>query len=546
LTRLLNPRASYLADPTIQSLTSLLREIADGLLAFPRFQRPFVWIPSQRLELARTILRGLPIGTFMTWRTSENIGVFRTVGLWALPTPAEAAAGRQYVLDGLQRLSTLYVALTPGKKLASFTEPRAAREAQEEAPREIYVDLSTPELDVFDDNNEEDDEIKERVKRSILLTDVLDSRRLLKRQRAFADLPDEDDLVERADRVAEAVRNYKVPIVPFVSDDLEQVTRAFQLVNSQGTQMSQVHMVNALAWREDFSLLDTIESLRRGSLAELGWDQLDESVLLRCFALAVGLDSYGFSVVELAKRLRQHSNASEQVAKSLRTVATVLRQVCHIRSPALVPYTTQIVVLCGALSNLGSTTQAQRELVRNWVWYTSYAEAFGGATSASMVGGVTESLREALAGKPFVWKYRKAQRRRFPQQVDFRHGRARVFALRLAALRARVDGKRVYRLLAEEGAAALPNVLPAAAGKGSWRFGRGGRVLMPRDELAALRAALVGPYRAELGSRHLISEPAWTAYREERFEDFVSLRDKDLERQEAKHFSAVHTRLFAR
>src|SRR5262249_16437462 len=108
-------RAGYLADPTIQTLTSVLREINQGLLVFPRFQPPFVWLPAQRLELVKTILRGLPIGTFMTWRTSTEIPVFANAGPWVLPPAAMATAGRQYVLDGLQRLTTLYVALVPDK-----------------------------------------------------------------------------------------------------------------------------------------------------------------------------------------------------------------------------------------------------------------------------------------------------------------------------------------------------------------------------------------------------------------------------------------------
>lgn len=539
------PRASYLADPTIQTLTATLREISQGLLVFPRFQRPFVWLPNQRLELVRTILGGLPIGTFMTWRTQLDIAVFKSIGPWDLPELANVEAGRQYVLDGLQRLSTLYVVLTPNKKRAEDAEPPMGDQGGEDAPREIYVDLSTNALEVFEETDELDEETARRVNRSVLLTDVLDSRRLLKRQRTFNGLHDADALIERSDRVAETLRNYKVPIVPFVSDDLEQVTRAFQLVNSQGTQMSRVHMVNALAWQKDFNFLDTIEELRRESLTELGWDQLDETVLLRCFALAVGLESYGFKVEDLAKELRyHHDTAARKVADSLRTIASLLRKVCHIRSQALVPYSTQIVVLFGALCDLGTLSKAQRAVARDWVWFTSYVEAFSGATNASMVGRVIERLKDALMGKEFVWEHRRALRRPFPPQVDFRHARARVLALRLAEKRATSEkNHRAYRILAEEGAAALPNVLPSSSGKGSWRFGRGARVLVARDELAALRSELDGEYDATLGARHVISEAAWAAYREGRFEEFVKTRDQDLESLEKKHFDSVLERL---
>jgi hypothetical protein len=530
-------RAGYLADPTIQTLTSVLREIEQGLLVFPRFQRPFVWTPVQRLELVKTILRGLPIGTFMTWRTSTEIPVFTNAGPWALPSAANAMAGRQYVLDGLQRLTTLYVALVPDKPR---TEETLAAET-ENTPREVYIDLSRPGLDVFEISEEPDDDERDRLKRSIRLTEVLNSRLLLKQQRKLPDA-----LVERADRVAETLKSYKVPIVPFVSDDLADVTRAFQLVNSQGTPMSVVHMVNALSWTPSFSLLATLEDLRRGALSEVGWQALDETVLLRCFAVALGLEAYEFDEVELARRLREsHADAVKKVDDSLRQVATLLRRVCHIRSHALVPYTPQILVLVDALSKLSALDERQRGLVRDWVWFTSYVEAFSGALSASMVERATKSLTAALRGKRFVWEHRRAQRRPFPPQVDFRHARSRVLALRLAERRAAHDGTtKAYHLLADEGADALLNVLPPTAARGSWRFGRGARVLVARDELARLRGALKGPYDADSGARFAITEEAWAAYREGRFEAFVRLRNTELEDAEAKHFQAVNERLF--
>jgi hypothetical protein len=533
-------RAGYLADPTIQTLTSVLREIEQGLLVFPRFQRPFVWTPDQRMELVRTILRGLPIGTFMTWRTAKQIAVFENAGPWTLPSAAAATAGRQYVLDGLQRLTTLYVALVPDKRPLG----KAPAEEDESTPREMYIDLSQPEPDVFERSDDPDEEESDRLTRSIRLTEVLDSRLLIKQQRNLKD----DELVDRADRIAELLKSYKVPIVPFVSDDLADVTRAFQLVNSQGTPMSVVHMVNALSWTRGFSFLATMDDLRRGALSEVGWVGLDEMVLLRCFAVVMGLEAYDLDAVCLAQVLRgSHADTVKKVDDTLRRVATVLRRVCHIRSHALVPYAPQILVLVKALSGVSDLDERQRGMVRDWLWFTSYVEAFSGAVSASMVERTTKNLADALRGKRFVWEHRRAERRPFPPQVDFRHARSRVLALRLATRRAAHDKTtKAYRLLADEGAEALLNLLPPRAASGSWRFGPGARVLVARNELAQLRAALEGPYDADSGDRFAITEEAWTAYREGRFEAFVRLRNKDLEGAEAEHFKAVRERLFGK
>ncbi|MCU0694708.1 MAG: hypothetical protein MUF54_25300, partial [Polyangiaceae bacterium] len=38
----------------------------------------------------------------------------------------------------------------------------------------------------------------------------------------------------------------------------------------------------------------------------------------------------------------------------------------------------------------------QQALVANWIWYTTYLEAFGGSTSESMISKVTDGLRKAV------------------------------------------------------------------------------------------------------------------------------------------------------
>ena len=50
---------SFLSDPYVQYLQQLLREIEQGLLQVPRFERPFVWTIEQRYELLRSVRDGI-------------------------------------------------------------------------------------------------------------------------------------------------------------------------------------------------------------------------------------------------------------------------------------------------------------------------------------------------------------------------------------------------------------------------------------------------------------------------------------------------------
>src|SRR6185312_8421841 len=97
-------RQSYLSQPQIQRLPNLLREVQAGEIRVPRFQRPFVWKTDQRLDLFKSIYEGIPVGSFLIWRTRDH----------DLQCYDHLGSVRQYLLDGHQRLTTLYVALGEG------------------------------------------------------------------------------------------------------------------------------------------------------------------------------------------------------------------------------------------------------------------------------------------------------------------------------------------------------------------------------------------------------------------------------------------------
>jgi len=69
---------------------------------------------------------------------------------------------------------------------------------------------------------------------------VLDSVGMLRFQRRLVGSEQEiDKIVEACDRLSAAFRDYKVPVIPIVTDDVEMATRTFQRLNSQGKVMSE-------------------------------------------------------------------------------------------------------------------------------------------------------------------------------------------------------------------------------------------------------------------------------------------------------------------
>src|SRR5512134_3526623 len=85
----------------------LFADIDYGRIKIPMFQRDFVWTKEQTAKLIDSIIKGFPIGTFILWKTREELRAMRNIGNIALPDAPKGDAV-SYVLDGQQRITSLY------------------------------------------------------------------------------------------------------------------------------------------------------------------------------------------------------------------------------------------------------------------------------------------------------------------------------------------------------------------------------------------------------------------------------------------------------
>lgn len=100
----------YQPTPATLQYNLLIANIEQGLIKIPQFQRKFVWTIEQTAALLDSVLKGYPIGTFILWNTKERLRSIRNIGDIQLPDTPEGSMV-QYVLDGQQRMTSLYVAL---------------------------------------------------------------------------------------------------------------------------------------------------------------------------------------------------------------------------------------------------------------------------------------------------------------------------------------------------------------------------------------------------------------------------------------------------
>lgn len=478
--------ASYYSEPHIQFLSQLLVEIARGELLIPRFQRPFVWRPQQQLDLLNSIRQGIPIGAIMVWRTAASqISCYDTLGPFAIQR-RDITGTRDYLLDGVQRLSTLFGALNSPSITANDYREEFEDEDAGEPPEKVVFDLQLQEFCFL---KRDEYPLPSQLPLSILL----DSVALLRFQRSLSHnvLHEVDAMIAESDRLAAAFRQYKIPIIPIATDDLGLATLTFQRVNSQGQKMSDYHMLHALTWSPKFDLIQRVRELRSEFLSTHGWDELDDDPILKVVKLRLGLDIYKADIDELSHRLVAQPTVLESAFKSISKAADFLRRELNIPTPELVPYQLQIVLLASVLHDFEAQVKHQNELLVGWFWFTTYAEAFS-SISDDKLRVVIEDLRVSVLESKITWRNKHEFTKLKPlMRFDFRAARTKSFILHLARERARVDSQEeVTRLLEEFGRRAVQQLY---SGNSLGPHDRtllgsfGNRVLCSPQELNALR-----------------------------------------------------------
>jgi len=119
--------------PDSMHFDELMLKIRNGHIRIPDFQREFVWERSQIISLLDSVYQHFPIGSFLFWQTEDDIQSYRRIGEVELRTDKGKAV--QYVLDGQQRLTSLFASLEQAKIAYQVNGKKVTKKL------EIYFDL---------------------------------------------------------------------------------------------------------------------------------------------------------------------------------------------------------------------------------------------------------------------------------------------------------------------------------------------------------------------------------------------------------------------
>ena len=270
------------------------------------FQREFVWDDTQRLELLDSVARERPIGALFLWITQRSFSTYDMLGPVRVLQRDSNPPYPEYLVDGLQRVTTLYAALAPGLLPSLLRDERSTalaiclaqgRRSAKRRPRtgaqqqwEIFLDA---------DADEGEDRFKLRTGRMLKSGRVPPSWVSL--WRLFN--PDSIRATEETDGFKENALwrgrlrglvdvfvDAPIVLIPMVTESEEDAVGAFTRINRGGTPMDETALVHAKTWQRtkgEVNLLRRLASLR-DRLAAYGYDDLKDGVFLNALILSGG------------------------------------------------------------------------------------------------------------------------------------------------------------------------------------------------------------------------------------------------------------------
>lgn len=485
------------------SISDIVQLAGEGSIRVPTFQRHFTWRAQDVKKLFDSIYRGFPVGTLLLWRQDAPAGPVQ-LGPITLDVPAQRAA--YWVVDGQQRITSLFAALTQDQEVA-------------DERFQVYFDLEsqqfiTPTRGVAP-------------ARAIPVRDTLETRTLLQWLRRNIDQLQPDDF-DLADRLGGAIRDYRIPAYIVAGNNEDLLREVFDRVNSAGRPISRAQVFHALFAGGDEP--GSPISVAR-ELGKLGFGTIDEGRVVQSLLALRGGD--------VQRDIRAEFDDSEQPAEWFdRTEIALTRSIEFLRREGIVhqlmmPNTLPLPVLATFFHLHPEPDPWTQRLLARWLW-RGWVHGFG------REGGQTPVLRRAIRSvnpelhdpesAPSEYQAVKALLEFTPdrqapnlatEKFNTKYANSRLILLALASLGPRNEsGDQIDLALQFEkyGTDAVTQFVPgtrtAAAARGFWP------VDSPRiglvDDLHVLES-------------HLISGDSAQALRNEAPDKFLKLRGQALE-----------------
>jgi hypothetical protein len=311
----------HLPEPQSLTYASLINDIEKGILKIPQFQRDFVWSKVKAAKLLDSIVKGYPIGTFIFWKTKEPLRVIRNLGNATLPkTPSGDYV--QYVLDGQQRLTSLF-AILKGLQID--------RENRIDDFSEIYIDLAAindQDIVTTDVSEKKDSEV-------VRVVDLINGDLTF-----LANFPKQYHTA--LSEYKKRIESYAFPAILIREATIDVATEIFTRINVTGKPLSVFEIMVAKTFddKKHFDLAEKYDELIM-RLRNVDYETISEATVLQTVSILIKKECQKKVILTLnkAKFIKTWLSAVDAIEKTV----DYFRDVYRIPVSKLLPYNALII-----------------------------------------------------------------------------------------------------------------------------------------------------------------------------------------------------------
>ena len=395
-------------------------EIAEGKAQLPDFQRGWVWDDNRIKALILSVIHNYPVGAAMFLSYGNESIHFKHKPIEGSPDQNKDVAPDELILDGQQRLTSLYNALysksavhtktDKGKLINRFYYLSIDKALDFSADDEEIV-ISVPEsrqiasdfgrhidLDLSTRNYEFEHKM-------FPLNIILDTNEQQKWQNEYYEFHKYDPaVIQQFTRLFSTIisptQRYKMPVILLDKDTpKEAVCQVFENVNTGGVSLTVFELVTAIFAMDDFQLRQDWEYRQRkyfsGDILNIvtATDFLTALTLLSSFKSGGTVSCKKKDV--LALTLQAYKQYTDDLCKGF-VIAEKLLMEERIFSSRDLPYSTQLIPLsaiCTVLmtNNKINTTNVKNK-VKQWYWCGVFGELYGSANETRYANDIAQVI----------------------------------------------------------------------------------------------------------------------------------------------------------
>lgn len=204
-------------------LVTLFHRIEKGQIKVPLFERPFVWGKEPILELIKSIYNGFPIGVLIFFESTRKSFETASPSVTKFPdAPDEYPVS--YVIDGLQRLSSLYNCF----HWKSLDEPSKFN---------VIFDLDKEEFIHFSKY--------ELPNHYIHLSSIFSAQMFIENQIKLKNSPNSERLLSAATNLHDKFQTYRLAVMEILETDINDAIAIFRSINTSGTSLTEADLLRA-------------------------------------------------------------------------------------------------------------------------------------------------------------------------------------------------------------------------------------------------------------------------------------------------------------